>query len=323
MKQAAGRYSRQEILELMGRSGQKRLQNSKVVVIGVGAIGSVAAELLARAGIGHLKVIDRDIIEINNLQRQLLFDESDIGKPKATAAAEKLKMMNSEISIGASNEDIDCSNIAVVVGKPDCILDCSDNMETRFLINDYCVKERIPWIHAAAIQNYGTIFPVMPGKACFSCVFKESNNLESCDTAGILNTVSTSIAAIQATEAMRVLLGKPSIDTLFHYDIWEGNFYAVKVKKNFCDACRRNFAYLGGKKTSRIMKFCGSGYYQIRGKKKSLQQLQKKLKKITKIKKLDGCIKLNEITLFNDGRALIKAASKKEARALYSRYIGN
>jgi adenylyltransferase/sulfurtransferase len=265
MKDMSERYSRQEILELIGKSGQRKLHKSNVVIVGIGAIGSLAAELLVRVGVGTIKIIDRDIIELNNLQRQLLFDEHDVGKPKATAAVEKLKRVNSDIKITALNEDVDYSNINAIIRRPDCILDCTDNMETRFLINEYCIKERIPWVHAAAIKNYGTVFPIIPGNACFGCVFKETDNLASCDTAGILNTTSAVIAAIQVTEVIKILLGRPTINKLFHYDVWKNSFYDLKVKKLPCSACKRNFNHLNGKNASRLIKFCGSGYYQIRG----------------------------------------------------------
>ena len=197
------RYSRQEILKQIGKNGQEKLKKSAVIIIGLGALGTTAAELLTRLGIGNLILIDRDFIELTNLHRQHLFDESSIGKQKSIQAMQELKKINGDINIKAYFDNLDYTNINELV-KGDLILDCTDNLETRFLINEFSIQNKIPWIYAACIGSIGYIFNIIPGKVCFNCIFKETLNLETCETFGILNTISNLIASIQVNESIKI-----------------------------------------------------------------------------------------------------------------------
>src|SRR3989344_2567536 len=212
------RYTRQEIFSEIGKDGQNKLGKSSVVIVGLGALGSVSAELLARAGIGKLILIDRDIVELSNLQRQSLYDEGDIGKPKALAAKEKLNKINSEVEIDFYVEDLNSGNINEIISingnynnvknnkkyiknnkNTDLILDCTDNLETRFLINDFSVKNRISFIYSSAVGSKGYVFNVIQKKtACLKCFLKEAAQLGTCETVGVLNTITNLISSIQA-----------------------------------------------------------------------------------------------------------------------------
>jgi adenylyltransferase/sulfurtransferase len=209
-EQHEGRYIRQVLLEEIGKDGQEKLNNSSALVVGCGALGSVIADHLARAGVGKIKILDRDIAELDNLQRQILFDENDVGSPKAAAAAEKLKRINSEIEIEAMVKDLNPSNAEKVIGDVDIVLDGTDNMETRYLINDVCVKKDIPWIYGGAVSTYGMSLNIVPqATACLVCAFPhmpKAGSLPTCDTVGVLNTVPSIIASIQTTEALKILL---------------------------------------------------------------------------------------------------------------------
>ncbi|TFG91826.1 MAG: NAD(P)H-binding protein, partial [Candidatus Atribacteria bacterium] len=204
------RYSRQIILPNIGEEGQKILLKSKIAIIGCGALGTVTANNLVRAGVGKISIIDRDFVELNNLQRQILFDEDDIGMPKAIAAAEKLKRVNSDVEIEAMVKDLNHMNVEKILSGVDLVLDGTDNMQTRFLINDVCVKNKISWIYTAAVGTYGMMMPIIPGRTpCFKCFLPdvpEPGSLATCDTAGILSTISAIIASIESTEAIKILL---------------------------------------------------------------------------------------------------------------------
>ena len=314
------RYLRQVIFEKIGKSKQKLLEESTAVIIGVGAIGSISAELLARAGV-NLVVIDRDIVELNNLQRQKLFEEQDIGKSKAIIARERLNKINKDISVEAYASDLDYENIDSLA-KGDIILDCTDNFETRFLINEYAVKKKIPWIYAAVIGSSGMIMNIVPGKtACFRCVFKEPTALlGTCDTEGILNTIPNVISAMQVTEAIKILTRQVYSKGLIYYDIWANKLIKSKVnKQNDCPVCNKKFEYLTGEKRSELVKYCGTNTYQIKNK-NNLEELEKRFKNLGKVVKSDYYLNFDGIIIFKD-RVLIKANSKEEAKSIFDRYL--
>ena len=318
------RYSRQTLLKEIGKEGQVTLQNKKVAIVGVGALGTVAAELLARAGVGSLILIDRDVVEHSNLQRQTLFDEQDVGKNKVNAAEERIKEINSEIKIETHALHLNPQNITVLKDA-DLILDCTDNLQTRFLINDYCRKENKPWIYAAAIKTSGYVMPILKNGACLQCFLTESS-LETCDTVGVLNTITLSIASLQATLALKLLLGKEKeIESiLYHYDIWNQTFKKLNVKRNkSCPTCAGNFTHLEKKETSKYIRFCSTGKYHVLGPKVNLQEIKARWEKIGKVVEDNSSLQFQNITLFNDGRALIDADSVEEAEAIYSRLVGN
>jgi len=328
------RYIRQEILREIGKKGQAKLQKSAVAIVGLGALGSNSAELLARAGVGKLLLIDRDIVELSNLQRQSLFDENDIGKAKAAQAKKHLSSINSNIKIDFFIDDLNSENIGKIFnGKSqiDLILDCTDNMETRFLLNDFCVKNQIPFIYSSAVGSKGYVFNIIPQTTpCLKCFLKEAAQLDSCETIGILNTITNLISSLQINEALKILLKTGDFEKkLLFFDIWKNELLKIKVNKDKnCICCANSvFEYLSGKKSSKIIKLCGENVYQIKAKstdKNQFKNLKNKLEKIGKVLDFSYCINFdNKITLFNDGRALIKAKGEKEAKSLYSRLIGN
>lgn len=325
------RYIRQQIFSEIGKKGQEKLQKSSVAVVGVGALGSNSAELLSRAGIGSILLIDRDVVELSNLQRQRLFDENDVGKPKSLAAKERLAEINSEIKIDFLIDDLNFENIGRIFGKKiDLILDCTDNLETRFLLNDFAVKNNIPFIYSSAVGSKGYVFDIVPDKTpCLRCFLKEAANLDTCETAGVLNTITSMISSVQANEAIKILLKKEHEKHLLFLDAWKNEMPKIKINKNKnCICCaKNNFEYLSGKKSSKIAKLCGDGIYQIKTKninKKQYNEMKSKFKKMGKITDFGYCISFdNKITIFRDGRALIKAKDEKEAKSLYSKFVGN
>lgn len=326
------RYERQELLKEIGKKGQEQLTKSRVAVLGIGAIGTATAELLARAGIGRIELIDRDIVELHNLQRQSLFTENDCNKPKAVVAAEYLKKINSAIRIESHTTDMNYETIEILKNY-DLILDCTDNMETRFLLNDFCVNNSKPWIYASAVGTKGRMLVFMPIKSnpCFRCLFSSPvpGSLETCDTVGVLNTITTTIAALQVTEALKILTSQEPTKELIAYDIWKHFFEKIKVKKKKeCLCCeKKQFTFLEGKKETTGVKLCGQGRIQIRGKMPNMQELEKRLQKIGKVTVSEyGLLFTNnniDFFLFPDGRCLVKATTKEEAKAIYGKFVGN
>ena len=312
------RYIRQEIF--IGKENQEKIRKKSVSIVGLGALGSVSSELLTRAGIKELVLIDRDIVEISNLQRQSLFDENDIGKSKALVLKEKLNKINNEVSIKSYFDNLDNENINLI--KNDLILDCTDNLETRFLINEFCVKNKITFIHASAIGDNGFIFNVLPGTICFNCIFKEVSGLDSCETFGVLNTITHLISSIQVNEALKILLGEEHEKKLIYFNLNNNELVKINIKKKpGCRVCVKNvFDYLEGKKNKEIIKFCGSSNYLIKGK-FDFENIKEKLKK-EKINSVGNVIQFNNLTIFKN-KVLIKANDEKEAKSLYSKYIGN
>lgn len=325
------RYIRQRIFSEIGKKGQKKLQKSSIAIVGIGALGSNSAELLARAGVGNILLIDRDVVELSNLQRQRLFDETDIGKPKALAAKERLNKINSDVKINIFIDDLNFENISKILkGKIGLILDCTDNLETRFLINDFSIKNNTPFIYSSAVGSKGYVFNIIPGKTpCLRCFLKEAAQIDTCETAGVLNAITGLISAIQVSEAIKILLDRDCEKCLVYFDAWKNEMLKIRINKNKdCICCaENNFEYLGGKKASKIAKLCGDSVYQIKTKsidKKQFKNLKDRLKKIGKLADFGYCINFEgKITIFRDGRALIKAKNEMEAKSLYSRLVGN
>ena len=363
------RYIRQEIFGKIGKKDQNKLKNSTIAIVGLGALGSVSSELLARAGIGRLILIDRDVVELSNLQRQSLFDESNIGKPKASAAKEKLNIINSGVKIDFFIDDLNYNNIYDLIPinnksnngnlinkkinrkkikkyKINLILDCTDNLETRFLVNDFSAKNKVPFIYSSAVGSKGYVFDIIPNKhnPCLRCFLEGSAQLDTCETFGVLNSITHLISSIQSNEAIKILLRKESNASehrslrtrsqlpeknLLFFDVWKNELLKIKVnKKKNCECCAgNNFEYLNGKKCSRIIKMCGNGIFQIKTKsigKKQFNELKNKLKKTGKVVDFGYCINFdNKLTIFNDGRALIRAKDEKEAKSLYAKFVGN
>jgi len=316
------RYSRQILLSEIGSEGQKQLHASKVVVVGVGALGTVATELLVRAGVENLTLIDRDVVEESNLQRQMLFTEKDIGRSKAIVAQEKLQLINSRTDIIAQPVSLHSGNIALLQSA-EVVLDCTDNIQTRLLINDFCKKEKIVWIYAAAIRTAGYVMPIVPEGPCLRCFLQETG-AETCDTVGVLNTITTAIASMQVTLALQFLLGQTIEPNLIYYDIWKQHYKNIVVKKNKnCPACQGKYEFLGKKEPIRMVKFCSLGRYQVTGKKVDLKILKQRWEKIDTVIDDGKTLQFKDLFLFEDGRALIKAKSEAEAMSLYAKWVEN
>ena len=331
------RYSRQILFAGIGEEGQKRLAASRVTIVGCGAIGAALSSLLARAGVGHLRLIDRDYVEASNLQRQVLFDEEDAREslPKAEAAARKIALFNSEIRVQAEVSDLTPQTIALL-DSSDVVLDATDNFETRYLINDYAVKKGLPWIYGAALGAYGATMNVLPGEtACLACVFPEqpSGTVQTCDTAGILNSAVNAVASIQATEALKLLVGarEKLRRTLISFDLWSNEHSEIGTQRPRadCSVCgHRIFNHLAGKSRPHIT-LCGRNSVQIHEQNRPVDfvTMSTRLSPHGRVKYNDMVLKFwreaYEMTLFPDGRAIIKGTSDPAvARTLYARFVG-
>ena len=333
------RYSRQLRFGGIGTEGQRRLAIARPAIVGCGATGSALASLLARAGVGTIRIIDRDYVELSNLQRQSLFDESDAGEslPKAIAAARKIAAFNSRIVVEPRVADLTPSNIATLLEGVQLILDGTDNFETRYLINDFAVQQNLPWIYTAAVGSYGVTMNIIPGKtACLACIFPEPPRgmLETCETAGVLNTAVNWAASLAATEAIKLLVGAQERlrGTLLSFDLWSNQHAEVAAARPRvgCRACsKRNFLHLAGKDRPEIT-LCGLNSVQIheRGRIVDLAEMSKRLKPHGAVRHNDFVLKFwhepYEMTLFPDGRAIIKGTTDTTvARSLYARYVGS
>jgi len=333
------RYSRQVLFREIGAEGQRKLTASHIVIVGCGATGSALASLLARAGVGTIRIIDRDYVESSNLQRQSLFDEADAAEslPKAIAAARKIAAFNSAIAIEPRVADLTPSNVEALLDGVPLILDGTDNFETRYLINDFAVKNSIPWIYTGAVGSYGVTMNVLPGKtACLTCVFADppQGMSETCETAGILNSAVNLAASIAASEAIKLLVGaeKWVRRTLLSFDVWrnERAEVAADQPRAGCRTCgEHEFPHLAGEGRPHIT-LCGRNSVQIheRHRPVNLAQMSEQLKPLGTVRHNDFVLKFwrqpYEMTLFPDGRAIIKGTTDKTiARSLYSRYVGS
>ena len=324
----------------MGEEGQRRLLASSAVIVGCGAIGASAAQLLARAGVGRLRVIDRDFVEPSNLQRQALFDESDAREalPKAVAAERHLRQLNSDINIAGVVSDLTPQNVERLLEGFDLILDGTDNFETRFLLNDFAVSRGQPWIYAAAVGSYGLTYAIQAGTtACLACLLEAPDAgpmlEETCDTVGVLGAVVSLIAALEVAEALKILSGHAEAlhHRLISCDVWSGRMQSIAVSRNSnCRACvRREFTFLEGEAQPHIT-MCGRDSVQIHERRRSLDLagLGEKLAAAgISAKRNDFLLKFavppHELTVFADGRAILKGSTDPAvARSLYARYIG-
>lgn len=333
------RYIRQILFPHFGEEGQRRLLDSSVVIVGCGAIGSHIANTLTRAGVGRIKIVDRDYIELNNLQRQMLFDEEDIerGLPKAIAAAEKLRKVNSQVEIEPLVADVHHRNVEEIIKGVDLVLDGTDNFETRYLLNDACVKHDTPWIYGGAVASYGMTMNIIPHQTpCFRCLFVQippPGATPTCDTVGILGAVPALIGAIEANEALKLLTGKGRLNQgLIHVDLWENTFEAFQVaRRESCPACGQGkFDFLEAKEVAMVTSLCGRNAVQITpvtGATISLPSLAKRLQAIGEVTFNEFMLRfqVNDylITIFPDARAIIRGTSDETvARNLYAKYIG-
>jgi adenylyltransferase/sulfurtransferase len=323
----------------IGVDGQLKLAAARVVVVGCGATGSALISLLARAGVGTIRIIDRDYVELSNLQRQALFDEADATEslPKAIVAAKKVAAFNSNIVIEPRVADLTPANIPDLFAGMQLILDGTDNFETRYLINDFAVKTSLPWIYTATVGSYCVSLNVLPGKtACLACIFPDSPQgaVETCETAGILNSTVNLAASIAATEALKLLVGAEDQmrRTLLSFDLWTNQRAEVAAEhpRAGCRACSlREFIHLAGEGRPHIT-LCGRNSVQIHERRRpvNLAEMTKRLKPHGTVRHNDFVLKFwhepYEMTLFPDGRAIIKGTTDTAvARSLYARYVGS
>jgi molybdopterin/thiamine biosynthesis adenylyltransferase len=335
------RYSRQILFHGIGAEGQRRLAKSGVAIIGCGATGSALAGLLARAGVGTLRIIDRDYVEPSNLQRQSLFDEKDASEslPKAIAAARKIAAFNSHIVVEPKVEDVVPANIQALLEGMETILDGTDNFETRYLINDFAVKSSLPWIYSAAVGSYAATMNVLPGKtACLACIFPDAPQgiVETCETSGILNSAVNLVASIAATEALKLIVGGAGSPrarkTLLSFDLWTNEHAEISAAgpRPSCRACaERDFIHLAGQGRPHIT-LCGRNSVQIHEQHRPIDftEMGRRLQPHGIVRHNDFVLKFwhdpYEMTLFPDGRAIIKGtADAAVARSLYARYVGS
>jgi molybdopterin-synthase adenylyltransferase len=338
MRPSDSRYSRQVRFAPWGIDGQERIGASRVAIVGCGALGTVQAEILARAGVGLLRIIDRDVVELSNLQRQFLFSETDAkdGTPKAVAAARRLAAINSEVIVEPMVADLSPSNIADLFENIDLILDATDNFETRYLINDFSVRENIPWIYGAAVASYGLKLAIIPTvTACLKCVYPEppQGAQPTCETEGVLSTVTATIAALQTADAMKILgtSEKNIRATITTLDVWTGEIrqIAPPSRDPDCVCCaRRDFVHLDGSRRAPIS-LCGRNAVQIheRSRPLDLADLAQRLGQLAPVRSNEFALRVSldayELMIFADGRAIIKGTTDVGiARSLYARYIG-
>jgi molybdopterin-synthase adenylyltransferase len=338
MRPSESRYSRQERFSPWGELGQARIGASRVAIVGCGALGTVQAEILARAGVGLLRIIDRDLVELSNLQRQFLFSEADAkdGTPKAVAAARRLAQINSEVALEPIVADLSPSNAADLLENIDLILDGTDNFETRYLINDFSVREKIPWIYGAAVSSYGLKLAVIPGvTACLKCVYPEPPRgaQPTCETAGVLGAVTATIAALQTADAMRILAGGMDgiVARLTTLDVWTGEIrqIAPPSRDPKCMCCGlRDFAHLDGSKRAPVS-LCGRNAVQIHERNRPLDliDLARRLGELAPVRSNEFALRVTldayELMIFPDGRAIVKGTTDVGiARSLYARYVG-
>lgn len=338
------RYSRQVLFSEIGREGQERLAAARVTLVGCGALGSVLAETLVRAGVGHLRICDRDHLELHNLQRQVLFDERDVaeGLPKAVAAASKLARINSSVQVDAQVVDVTPANVERLTADADLLLDGTDNFETRYLLNDLAVSRGKPWVYGAVIGATGLVMPVLPGETpCLRCVFESAPPPEfnpTCDTAGVIGPAVQVVAALQSTEALKLLAGRRENVTrgLISIDVWAARFATLNIggPNADCPCCaKRQFDFLAGKSASRSATLCGRDAVQISppegSRRADLAALAAKLGPLAR-----GPVVANPylvqaaigpyvISLFADGRAIVKGTKiPDEARTVLAKYVG-
>ena len=335
------RYSRQILFRGIGAEGQRKLAAARVAIVGCGATGSALAGLLARAGVGTIRIIDRDYVEPSNLQRQSLFDENDAAEsfPKAIAAARKIAAFNSGIVVEPRVEDLVPRNIEALLEGMQLILDGTDNFETRYLINDYAVDRALPWIYSAAVGSYAVTMNVLPGQtACLACIFPDSPRgmVETCETSGILNSAVNLAASISATEALKILVdGANSTKlrrTLLSFDLWTNEHAEISAAKprTGCRACgERDFIHLAGEGRPHIT-LCGRNSVQIHERQRPIDfaEMDRRLQSHGTVRHNDFVLKFwhdpYEMTLFPDGRAIIKGTTDTAvARSLYARYVGS
>jgi adenylyltransferase/sulfurtransferase len=331
------RYSRQILFHPIGQAGQERIRNASVAVLGCGALGSFQAEAMVRAGVGRVVLIDRDYVEHSNLQRQWLYDESDAADelPKAIAAARRLARINGSVKVDMHVADFTPSNAEELLEGCSLVLDGTDNFESRYLLNDVCVKRGIPWVYGAAIGSYGIMMPVHPGVGpCFACVYPEppAGIQPTCDVDGVLASTTAAVASLQVAAALRLLVGWPDFACKIQaLDVWEGTSRAVNAgdRDEVCPVCAaREFRYLDGQHRVPVS-LCGRNAVQLHetARPLDLRSLASRLQPLGDVRVNDFALRMTlskyHLTVFPDGRAIVKGTTDVGvARSLYARLVG-
>jgi molybdopterin/thiamine biosynthesis adenylyltransferase len=338
------RYVRQQIFSSIGREGQRKIGESHVALIGCGALGSTVADLLVRSGLGQLTIADRDYVELHNLQRQSLFDETDVREhiPKAAAAARRLSAINSEVSINPIIADVNGGNIEQIVRDADLLVDGTDNFETRYLINDVAVKHNKPWVYGGVIASYGMTMTIVPGEtSCLRCVFPEqpeAGSAPTCDTAGVIAPAVHTVASLQVSEILKLIVrDHENLNRdLIAFDLWAVSFDRISTgsPRPDCPTCgSRQFEFLDRAAASRETVLCGHDAVQVLVQPPvtlDLDALGERLSAAGDVMPNRFLLKFTdraterELTIFPDGRAIVKGTTDPvEARALYARFVGN
>jgi adenylyltransferase/sulfurtransferase len=334
------RYHRQMILPQIGEAGQRRLASARVLLVGCGALGSTIADQLARAGVGHLTLADRDVVELTNLQRQTLYDERDAAEqtPKAVAAANRLRAVNSSIQITPLVTDVHSGNVEALL-ETDLILDGTDNVQTRYLINDAAVKHGLPWVYGGAVGMDGRVMAVVPGVTpCLRCVFREpptASELPTCDTAGVLGPAAAIVAAYQAIESIKILIGERPRGSLLTLDFWTSRSRVVSLseKDPKCPCCGEGKYDFLNALSGDAVTLCGRNSVQVRPAGKvglNLDRLAERLAKSGDVQRSPYFVKCHlsdpagvVLTVFPDNRALVQGvADLARARSIYARFVG-
>lgn len=333
------RYSRQILFAPIGEAGQQKLAQSKILIVGVGALGTVLANHMVRSGVGHVRFVDRDFVEASNLQRQMLFDEQDVADslPKAIAAERKLKKINSDVVVEGIIGDVTASNISEWAQGMDLILDGTDNFQTRFLMNDYCFQQGIPFIYGVAVSSRGMQATFIPDETpCLRCLIDDKGGTgETCDTSGVIAPVVDIVASYQAVEAIKILVGEKNKTRkgLLSFDIWNNDYQEIKWSKpkESCSSCQqREFPALQVNEDRHITSLCGRETIQITprgGQQWNLEAWAKRLEKVGEIQKTPFLLRCQldtlKLVLFPDGRVLIQGTEEiSVAKSLYAKYIG-
>lgn len=331
------RYGRQVILTEVGAEGQERLANGSALVIGVGALGTVVASALVRAGVGHVRLVDRDLVELSNLQRQVLFDESDVGSPKAVAAVERLQAVNHDVVVEGVVKDVGPTTVEDLLEGMDIVVDGTDNLESRFLLNDACVKHGVPWVYGGAVATLGMTLTIVPGDTpCLRCCLPSlppPGSLATCDRVGVLNTLPLVIGALETSEALKLILGREDFDRdMVVFDAWRRELRRVEVARDpRCGCCGEGrFEFLEGGRTGLTSVLCGRRMVQVTPAKTgelSLPELSERLGGLGEVRLTEHTLTLalaeHELVVFRDGRALVRGTDDPSmARSLYARYIG-
>lgn len=321
------------MLKEVGEEGQKRLGQGHVVIIGLGGLGSVMADALVRCGVGNATLIDRDFVELSNLQRQTVYSEDDIGKPKAEVMFKWLKNVNSEIELETLVTDINRNNIEDTIKEADIVMDCTDNMKARYIINDACVKRGIPWIYTAILGTYGMTMNIIPSEGpCLRCLLPKkpkAGSLETCATAGVLFSIPRVMANIAATEAVKILLKAEIRREMLTVDLWKNEYELTLVSRNSdCPCCgKHEFTYLEGEDDLAV-ELCGRNSVQVSPGEEIILDLGAIADRYPRSRLMgDSMLKIpleeHELNLFKDGRLIVKGTDDiNKAKALYSEYVG-